>query len=118
MKNNIFYCINENGRYLNFFSHLTQIRMCIDLNKETVKSILKCEVVAIEKGDEKNGYWGYWDNEENCFVFVYGCLAILKMCSPDGFRYEIENNQGHISPVEINFIDFDEKDLQALGKYL
>ncbi|MEK3955673.1 hypothetical protein [Psychrobacillus sp. FSL K6-1464] len=91
----------ETGEYQHFYSNKIAVSMCGAKKSDIV------EVLVIESTEEDCTHWAYKDlsieedEEEEKYQFLYQMKKIVEMCSPDGFKSNIQAGEGAIVPVVI-----------------
>lgn len=94
MKETIMYCHkydssrHNNSFYTHFFSHPKTTQIC-----NSKKNVYKVKVRELKSG-EKSDYWGWWDNEDNSFIFVNPSKGILRMNFAYSMEEHVERGQG------------------------
>jgi len=63
------------------------------------------EIIGVEVEIDENGdYYGYLDLKDNDLDFIYKKEFLVRMCSPDGFKYCEENGFGKVVRVSVKEI--------------
>lgn len=81
MKQTKLFCEKDKTRYINFFSKIIQVKMC-GANEEDIIRVNVREV----NNNENPTHYGWWDNKDNMFYFIYETKAIVSMCFPYGYE--------------------------------
>jgi len=89
MKQTKLFCHKVNNKYMDFYPSVIQVKMCGD--EEVIKVI-----VREAQESETPTHYGWWDNEDQEFSMIYSRILEVKMCSPSGFKVEIEKGEGNI----------------------
>ena len=91
MKQTKLFCHKVNDEYMHFYPSVIQVKMC-GVKQEDIIEVIVREV----QESEIPTYWGWWSNEEQRFSMIYSHLLGVKLCSPSGFKVEIERGKGNI----------------------
>lgn len=94
----------------NFYSSIFVTRLALSGDCRTLREVV---ITPWEGPEEKALYWGWWDNEDKEFQFIYYGKFLVEMCFPYGCKVEEEAGKGKLMPVHVEVIrevPADEKD--------
>ena len=86
-------------RYYHFAMH-PKITALYDSAENPVFKVLVKEIK-----EEKDSYWGWWDNSKKQFNFVYYAKSLVEMCFPYGSKIKEKHGKGHVLPVSIEVLE-------------
>jgi hypothetical protein len=82
--------------YAHFFPNPNVTRLC---GPEPVVKAL------VSSSDESpDCYWGWWDNADQAFHYVYPRKCLVEICFPYGTKAEAELGRGELMPVRIEVL--------------
>jgi hypothetical protein len=100
MRSTELYCAEMNGhegKYLTYFyPHASIVKMC-----EPDGPIFH---VRVSEGPE-DIYWGWWDEEDQQFMFIYPAKSLVEMCFPYGSKVEEDRGRGKLLPVRVEILE-------------
>lgn len=98
MKQSKMYCgkdINQKVSYWHFYHNPLSVKVCGHKKNEII------EVLVQESEESSECYWGWWDNKEQKFNFVYPKKCLVTMCFPYSIEVYENRGDGKLLPVKI-----------------
>lgn len=97
MKESILYCGQlEGGDYFDFYGHPTLVGMCGHDRIFKVR-VEEAELIPDTRGlcnANPEGYFAWWDEEDQEFCHVGASLHLVEICFPYGTKAEADRGRG------------------------